>query len=151
MSNFKHHRYLAINSHETNKTISGLIEKFRVHGKYDVADKFQELIETFFKSFDFESHPQYDLQWSLLSFLLNLSSEISSTELSLLKSSKDSNPNFTILNESKEEVEEIDWKEYLKEGGEEFYCDYASETESVSIFKLLSCQILSNLGHVYRT
>ena len=101
------------------------MKKFQIHGKYEVAEKFQELVDSFLNNFDFERHPQYDLQWSLLSLLFNLSTDTSKSDLSNLEQianvpSDDNKP------------EDIDWARYLKEGQDEFFCDYQSTSDSVS-------------------
>lgn len=101
-----------------------MIEKLNIHGKYPVANKLQELVDSFLNNFDFERHPQYDLQWSLLSFLLNLSGETSKSSLKNLNSSM----NMTISHEDAD-LEEIDWAQYLKEGEQEFFQAYGSDSE----------------------
>jgi len=112
-----------------------VITKFSIHGKYEVAKKFQELIDSFLSSFDFEQHPQYDLQWCLLTFLLDLSTETHKSNLDSLKLIRGEH-SFNIANAGNEDsiIEEIDWGQYLKEGQENFFCDYKSDnSESVSI------------------
>lgn len=121
LSQIKHHRFLSVNSHATKKEISELVEKFQIHGKYEVAKKFQELIDSFLNNFDFERHPQYDIQWSLLNLLLNLSTETSNSDLLSLEQ---------IANVPSDEnkPEDIDWAEYLKEGEEAFFSKYQSSS-----------------------
>jgi gamma-tubulin complex component 5 len=134
----KHHRYLSVNSHAIKKEIEEITQKFIIHGKYDVAKEFKELIQTFLTNFDFERHPQYDVQWSLLSLLLNLANETNNSELSSSsQQNKDRSQNIIITAEE-DKSEEIDWAQYLKEGQEEFFCNYESDSDSVSILKNLS-------------
>lgn len=88
-------------------------------------------------NFDFERHPQYDVQWSLLSLLLNLANETNKSELtSSSQPYKDRSQNITITAED-DKSEEIDWGQYLKEGQEDFFCNYDSDSDSVSILLIL--------------
>lgn len=100
------------------------------YGKYNVAKEFEELVQTYLTSFDFELHPQYDIQWSLLSLLFNLATETGKSEVpgnvTLVEDA-------TIKPVTASKAEEIDWGGYLKEGGEEFFCDFKSDSDSVSI------------------
>ncbi|KAL0104636.1 hypothetical protein PUN28_017403 [Cardiocondyla obscurior] len=121
LSNIKHHRYLSVNSHATKEAIDAVITKFSIHGKYEVAKKFRELIDSFLSGFNFEQHPQYDLQWYLLTFLLDLSTETHKSNLDSLKLTRGEH-SFNTPTE-----EEIDWAQYLKEGQENFFCDYKSD------------------------
>ncbi|XP_076661512.1 gamma-tubulin complex component 5 isoform X1 [Halictus rubicundus] len=130
MTSIKHHRFLSVNSNSTKEAIKALITKLSIHGKYDVATKFEEYVNIFLSSFDFEQHPQYDLQWCLLTFLLELSKETSKFNLECLKLTRgECTFNATGENDS-EATEEIDWSQYLKEGQENFFDDYKSDTES---------------------
>merc|ERR1712226_646949 len=49
----KHHRYLDVNSHEVQRTIDGLENKFRVHNKLSEADLLEKLFRNFIEN-DFE-------------------------------------------------------------------------------------------------
>nr|XP_034190148.1 gamma-tubulin complex component 5 isoform X2 [Osmia lignaria] len=130
MVNIKHHRYLSVNSTTTKEAIKALITKFSIHGKYDVAKKFKELVDIFLSSFDFEQHPQYDLQWCLLTLLLELAKETHKSDLECLTLIR-GEFTFNVTSENEKEVpDEIDWAEYLKEGHENFFDDYKSDTES---------------------
>ncbi|XP_076640247.1 gamma-tubulin complex component 5 isoform X1 [Colletes latitarsis] len=126
----KHHRYLSVNSNTTKEAINSLITKFSIHGKYNVAKKFEELVNTFLSSFEFEQHPQYDLQWYLLTLLLELSKETCKSDLECLKLTR-GECTFNATGENENEVtEEIDWAEYLKDDQEKFFDNYKSDTES---------------------
>ncbi|XP_011160676.1 gamma-tubulin complex component 5 [Solenopsis invicta] len=127
LSNIKHHRYLSVNSHETKEAINALITKFSIHGKYEVAKTFQELIDSFLSSFDFEQHPQYDLQWYLLTFLLDLATETNKSNLDSLKLTRGEHSFNAATGNEDSITEEIDWAQYLKEGQENFFCDYKSD------------------------
>ncbi|XP_031830564.1 gamma-tubulin complex component 5 isoform X2 [Nomia melanderi] len=130
MTSIKHHRFLSVNSNSTKEAIKALVTKLLIHGKYDVAKKFEELVNTFLASFDFEQHPQYDLQWYLLTLLLELSKETSKSNLECLKFTR-GECTFSATGENENEAtEEIDWAQYLKEGQENFFDDYKSDTES---------------------
>ncbi|XP_033207216.1 gamma-tubulin complex component 5 [Belonocnema kinseyi] len=123
LSQIKHHRYLSVNGHQVRKEISEVVKKFQIHAKYEIAEKFQELVDSFLNNFDFERHPQYDLQWSLLSLLFNLSTDTSKSDLANLEQianvpSDDNKP------------ESIDWARYLKEGQDEFFSNYQSTSDS---------------------
>ncbi|KAK0171743.1 hypothetical protein PV328_005153 [Microctonus aethiopoides] len=129
-SNIKHHRYLSINAHDTRKAIEDIKKKLTIYGKYTVANEFSNLVDTFLTSFVFDQHPQYDLQWSLLCLLLNLSSETDKSTVEFLHTTRiDKTLNNAIISESNE-VNEIDWGEYLKDGQEDFFCDYGESSES---------------------
>lgn len=125
----------------TKEAINALVTKFSIHGKYEVATKFQELVDTFLSSFDFEQHPQYDLQWYLLTFLLDLSTETHKSNLDCLKLTRGEYNFNGAAGKEDSVVEEIDWAQYLKEGQENFFCDYKSDdSENVSICKICICQ-----------
>lgn len=126
-SNMKHHRFLSINSHAVKRTLTEVEQKFAIYGKYNVAREFKALVDSFLTGFDFEHHPQYDLQWSLLCLLLNLSRDTTKSEVDSHGAKIDKTlPSST----SNEEIDEIDWGEHLKEGQETFFCKYASSSES---------------------
>lgn len=109
----------------TKKEISELVEKFQIHGKYEVANKFQELIDSFLNNFDFGRHPQYDIQWSLLTLLLNLSTETNNSDLSSLEQ-------IANVPSNEDKPDDIDWAKYLKEGEETFFSKYQSSSSSDS-------------------
>lgn len=136
MTNIKHHRFLSVNSNGTKEAIKALVTKFAIHGKYDVSKKFDDLVNTFLSSFDFEQHPQYDLQWYLLTLLLELANETCKSDLESLRLAYgECTLNATSENDNGA-AKEFDWAEYLKEGHENFFDDYKSDTESVNIFLL---------------
>ncbi|XP_034945517.1 gamma-tubulin complex component 5 [Chelonus insularis] len=134
VSNVKYHTYLSTNSNTVKKLIKDVKEKFIIHAKYNVAKEFEFLVDTFLGSFNFDQHPQPDLQWSLLYLLLSLSSTDTSSaktdycnkNLSLIQKEK----TLTSSNSEDNEIDEIDWKEYLQEGQEEFFYDYGENGDS---------------------
>ncbi|XP_078039159.1 gamma-tubulin complex component 5 [Augochlora pura] len=130
MTSIKHHRFLSVNSNTTKEAIKALITKFSIHGKYDVAKKLEEYVDIFLSSFDFEQHPQYDLQWCLLTLLLELSKETTKSNLECLKLTRGESTFNAIGENENEATEEIDWAQYLRDGQEHFFDDYKSETES---------------------
>lgn len=136
LSQIKHHRYLSVNGNAIKREIDEITQKLLIHGKYDVAKEFQDTVKLFLTSFDFDRHPQYDIQWTLLSLLLNLSNETSKSEISgksLCGRDKSFNVSSSIEDDKSEE---IDWAEYLKEGEQEFFSNYGSSSDSVSFFFL---------------
>lgn len=125
--NIKHHRFLSVDGHATKEAINAIVTKFSIHGKFEVAKKFQELVDSFLSSFDFEQHPQYDLQWYLLTFLLDLSTETHKSNLDSLNLTR-GEYNFNAAPGKEDSIiEEIDWAQYLKEGQDNFFCDYKSD------------------------
>ncbi|XP_066584961.1 gamma-tubulin complex component 5-like [Prorops nasuta] len=131
VSNIKHHRYLSVDSHATKELIDRVVQKFIIHGKYDVAETFKRLIYSFLQNFDFANHPQYDLQWTLLTVLLDLSTETSNANLNCLKLSKEDFLVNPISNKNETVTDEIDWAKYLKADQEAFFSDFHSDNESV--------------------
>ncbi|KAL6267426.1 hypothetical protein P5V15_000502 [Pogonomyrmex californicus] len=127
LSNIKHHRYLSVDSHATKEAVNAVITKFSIHGKYEVAKKFEELVNSFLSSFDFEQHPQYDLQWYLLTFLLDLSTETHKSNLDSLKLTRGEHSFNAATGNEDSVTEEIDWVQYLREGQENFFSDYKSD------------------------
>lgn len=94
------------------------------------------MIDSFLSSFDFEHHPQYDLQWYLLTFLLDLSTETHKSNLDSLKLTRGEYSFNVAVGNDDSATEEIDWIQYLKEGQEDFFCDFKSDdSESVNIYK----------------
>ncbi|CAG5101763.1 Similar to TUBGCP5: Gamma-tubulin complex component 5 (Fragment) (Macaca fascicularis) [Cotesia congregata] len=141
LSNIKNHNYLPINSHIVRRSVNDLKEKFIVHGNYKVAERFTSLVDSLLTSsaFNFDQHPQHDLQWTLLSLLIELSNETSKSIISTgddsidaldLGSDDESDENFdsrTVdLNDSR--TDEINWEEYLKEGQQEFFTGSSQST-----------------------
>lgn len=70
------------------------------------------------------------MQWSLLSLLLNLANETNKSEICPSQVLRDQSQNITLFEEDNSEA--IDWGEYLKEGEQEFFSKYGSDSDSVS-------------------
>lgn len=70
----------------------------------------------------------------MLTLLLDLSSDIDKADLNNIKSYQgEFNSNVAIASE-KDAIQEIDWAHYLKEGEEDFFCDFKNdESSDVSI------------------
>ncbi|XP_024939457.1 gamma-tubulin complex component 5 isoform X2 [Cephus cinctus] len=130
LSNIKNHRYLSIDGNETKQKIDELITKFSIHGNYKVAKELQYLIGCFLHSFDFEQHPQYDLQWTLLSLLLDLANETTYSDLSSHVLPKNEYNVIATVDWNNSASNEIDWGPYLKEGQGDFFYDFQNSTES---------------------
>ncbi|KDR22561.1 gamma-tubulin complex component 5 [Zootermopsis nevadensis] len=117
LSNLWHHRFLSVDSHAVRRSVDGLVTKFEVHGHLDIARKLRELVTTFLSHEVFCDHPQYDIQWSLLSLLLHLANSPTSAT-HLLQTTT------TTAEVHDDEEEQFDWTSYLREGDEKFVCVY---------------------------
>lgn len=65
-------RYLDANSHEVKRRVQGVCEKFRVANYGDWAKKFTETVDTFVGHPVCTSHAEHAIEWSLLTFLLEV-------------------------------------------------------------------------------
>ncbi|PSN50141.1 hypothetical protein C0J52_15095 [Blattella germanica] len=116
LSNLWHHRFLSVDSHAVCRSVDGIIMKFEVHGHLDTSVKLRQLIDKFLNQEVFNDHPQYDIQWSLLSVLLNLAVNPTATAHHLKSA---------LLPVEESCVEDgFDWTSYLREGDEKFICSY---------------------------
>uniref|UniRef100_A0A3Q3GDF7 Gamma-tubulin complex component n=1 Tax=Kryptolebias marmoratus TaxID=37003 RepID=A0A3Q3GDF7_KRYMA len=105
-SNFKFHRFLDVDSHKVQRSISGIYEKLMVHSDLSKAGSWMRLTEEFLNSPLPNTHgTKTDPHYSILSLLLFLSDSPSNT-------------NFTERPRVKEaEAEDnFDWAKYLMEG-----------------------------------
>ncbi|KAF7664125.1 hypothetical protein LDENG_00188560 [Lucifuga dentata] len=105
-SNFKFHRYLDVDSHKIQRSISGIYEKLMVHSDLSKAESWMKLTEEFLNSPLPETDgTKTDAHFSILSLLLFLSGSPSNT-------------NFTERPRLKEAEQEddFDWAKYLMEG-----------------------------------
>ncbi|XP_069685486.1 gamma-tubulin complex component 5 [Periplaneta americana] len=122
LSNLWHHRFLSVDSHAVRRSMDGMITKFEVHGHLDTSRKLKELVSVFLNNDIFHDHPQYDIEWSLLSLLLHLSINPTTTAHHLKTVSKPL--------EVTDEEDDFDWVAYLREGDDKFsfsYDDSSSE------------------------
>lgn len=119
MSNVIHHRYLSVDGHAVRRSVEGMVTKFHVHGLSDRGQELDSLIKEFLASSDFKDHSTVDIQWCLLSLLLNLG-ENPTNIMRTLERDLDSSSLFTV----EEPDEEFDWAAYLKEGLDDFQRDW---------------------------
>ncbi|XP_037626985.1 gamma-tubulin complex component 5 isoform X2 [Sebastes umbrosus] len=104
-SNFKFHRFLDVDSHKVQRSITGIYEKLMVHSDESKAESWKRLTEEFLNSpLPNTDGTKNDAHYSVLSLLLFLSGSPSNT-------------NFTERPRIKEaEVDDFDWAKYLMEG-----------------------------------
>ncbi|CAN9500264.1 unnamed protein product [Ophioblennius macclurei] len=105
-SNFKFHRFLDVDSHKVQRSITGIYEKLMVHSDLSKAGSWMRLTDEFLNSpLPNTDGVKTDSHFSILSLLL-------------LLSESPSNTNFTEKPRVKEEEPEdnFDWAKYLMEG-----------------------------------
>ncbi|KAJ9581949.1 hypothetical protein L9F63_003702 [Diploptera punctata] len=120
LSNLWHHRFLSVDSHAVRRSIDGIITKFEVHGHLNTSVKLRQLVDKLLSYEDFSDHPQYDIQWSLLSLLLNLAIN-PTTAVHHVEAAP-------VVEEAICEDEDFDWTSYLREGDERFICPDDSDS-----------------------
>lgn len=64
------HRYLSVNSHEIRRKIDGLAERFMINNYTVYGERFKKLCQQLIDDPLCSNHYEYDIQWSLLHFLL---------------------------------------------------------------------------------
>jgi len=105
LSNLLYHKYLDPDDRKVNKSIQGVREKFLVHAQLEKANHFQQLIHRFNDTPIFKERlEQHDLNYRLLSLLLNLAENPVNTDYIPREISQEP------------EKEEIDWLAILKDG-----------------------------------
>uniref|UniRef100_A0A7N8WPE7 Gamma-tubulin complex component n=1 Tax=Mastacembelus armatus TaxID=205130 RepID=A0A7N8WPE7_9TELE len=105
-SNFKFHRYLDVDSHKVQRSISGIYEKLMVHSDLSKAGSWMRLTEEFLNSpLPNTDGPKTDVHYSILSLLLFLSGSPSNTDFTERPRVKDAEPE-----------DNFDWAKYLMEG-----------------------------------
>ncbi|XP_034736673.1 gamma-tubulin complex component 5 isoform X2 [Etheostoma cragini] len=105
-TNFRFHRFLDVDSHKVQRSISGIYEKLMVHSDVSKAESWTRLTEEFLNTpLPNTDGTKSDVHYSVLSLLL-------------LLSGSPSNTNFTERPRVKEaeEVDNFDWAKYLMEG-----------------------------------
>ncbi|XP_053722858.1 gamma-tubulin complex component 5 [Synchiropus splendidus] len=105
-SNFKFHRYLDVDSHKIQRSITGIHEKLMVHSEVSKAESWLRLTDKFLNSqLPNTEGTKTDVHFSMLSVLL-------------LLSGSPSNTNYTETPHLKEEdpADNFDWGKYLMEG-----------------------------------
>ncbi|XP_013414718.1 gamma-tubulin complex component 5 isoform X2 [Lingula anatina] len=107
LSNFKYHRFLAVDSHKVSRALKGIHEKLRIHSNHVEAEKFNSLTDSFLTSpvFEGKTEGKTDTHYALLSLLLTLAD--APTRSTYEEGQKE---------EVQEEVEVFDWGAYLMEG-----------------------------------
>lgn len=67
------HRFLSVNSHEVRRRIDGIAERFMADNYTQYGERLKELVQKFVNDPLCTNHYEYDIQWSLLHFLLGVS------------------------------------------------------------------------------
>lgn len=103
-SNFKFHRFLDVDSHKVQRSVTGIYDKLMVHSDLKKAESWMRLTEDFLNSpLPNTNGAKTDAHYSILSLLLSLSGSPSNT-------------NFTEKPRVKETEDSFDWAKYLMEG-----------------------------------
>ncbi|XP_068449197.1 gamma-tubulin complex component 5 [Clinocottus analis] len=104
-SNFRFHRYLDVDSHKVQRSVSGIHEKFMVHSDVSKAESWTRLTEEFLNSpLPNTEGTKSDAHYSILSLLLFLSTSPLNTDFTERPRLKEA-----------EEEDSFDWAEYLRE------------------------------------
>lgn len=105
-SNFRFHRYLDVDSHKVQRSISGIYEKLMVHSDLSKAGSWMRLTEEFLNSpLPNTDGTKTDAHYSILSLLLFLSGSPSNTNFTERPRLKEAEPE-----------DNFDWAKYLMEG-----------------------------------
>ncbi|XP_031634279.1 gamma-tubulin complex component 5-like isoform X2 [Contarinia nasturtii] len=67
------HRFLSVNSHEVRRRIDGVAERFMADNYTQYGERLKHLVQEFVNDPLCTNHYEYDIQWSLLQFLLDVS------------------------------------------------------------------------------
>lgn len=67
------HRFLSVNSHEVRRKIDGVVERFMADNYTQYGEKLKELVQKLVTDPLCTNHYEYDIQWSILHFLLAVS------------------------------------------------------------------------------
>ncbi|KAM3843103.1 gamma-tubulin complex component 5 [Diretmus argenteus] len=105
-SNFRFHRFLDVDSHKVQRSISGIHEKLLVHSDLSKAESWMRLTEEFLNSpLPNTEGTKTDVHHSVLSLMLFLSGSPSNTDFTERPRLKEA-----------EEEDDFDWAKYLMEG-----------------------------------
>uniref|UniRef100_A0A3P8VCE4 Gamma-tubulin complex component n=1 Tax=Cynoglossus semilaevis TaxID=244447 RepID=A0A3P8VCE4_CYNSE len=105
-SNFRFHRFLDVDSHRVQRSITGIYMKLMVHSELNKAESWMKLTEEFLTSpLPNTEGTKTDVHFSLLSLLLHLSDSPSNTDFTERPRLKEA-----------EAVDTFDWGKYLMEG-----------------------------------
>lgn len=72
-SRITNHRFLSVNSHEVRRRIDGVAERFMADNYTQHGERFKKLVQQFVTDPICTNHEEYDIQWSVLHFLLEVS------------------------------------------------------------------------------
>lgn len=72
MSKVRHHNYLSVNSHEIRRRLNGLQERLSISNYQQYSDRLAVLCSALISDPQCEKHYETDVQWSILSFLLEV-------------------------------------------------------------------------------
>ncbi|KAJ1527018.1 hypothetical protein ONE63_008562 [Megalurothrips usitatus] len=122
LSNLLYHRYMSVDGHAVRRSTEGMVMKFQVHGLFQRGQDLDSLVKQFIACPDFKDFSTVDIQWSLLSLLLNLSQNPTNI-LKTVDNISLSGNSFNTEND-----DEFDWTSYLKEGEEEFFDNYDDQS-----------------------
>lgn len=73
LSNIINTKYASVNSHELRRQINGLGERFEISNFKQYGDRLKQLCKSFCEHPICKDHPETDIEWRILSFLLNTS------------------------------------------------------------------------------
>ncbi|XP_068124227.1 gamma-tubulin complex component 5 isoform X3 [Hyperolius riggenbachi] len=105
-SNFRFHRYLDVSSHQIDRTLDGIYEKFVIHSDLSKAESWKRLTEEFLDlPLPNTEGTKTDAHYAVLSLLLCLSDSPSKNDYVEKPRQKQT-----------EEKEPFDWGKYLREG-----------------------------------
>ncbi|XP_043228462.1 gamma-tubulin complex component 5-like [Amphibalanus amphitrite] len=127
LSNIYYHRYLDTNSHEVRRQLRGLATKFRVHALPGLAERLETLWKRLVEARDWSEHAQWDIEWRLLSLLVNLSNNPTSVA-SRPRAAPGQQPLAAVSEGGEEQDQEVDWRKELLLPEEE-YSPYQSPEE----------------------
>jgi hypothetical protein len=146
-SNFRHHRFLDVDSFKVTRAIKGLVEKFRVHSQEARAEALDSLTTSFLSSRLHGSYEQSEIHYGVLQLLLSLSENPTGSPWEPPRGEdpvRQGNQQLLVNVYHQcycvcvcvcvlEEEERFDWQAYLREGIEfQTYSDSDSEWSQLS-------------------
>ncbi|XP_037089797.1 gamma-tubulin complex component 5-like [Pollicipes pollicipes] len=111
LSNIYYHRYLDTSSHQVRRQLEGVATKLRVHALPDQADRLERLGQRLVQQDDWAEHAQWDIEWRLLSLLINLSNNPTSLAAGGVPRAAAATTRPAL---QEQEEEELDWAEELR-------------------------------------
>lgn len=73
LSNIINTKYASVNSHEVRRQINGLAERFEISNFKEYGERLKELCSSFCAHPLCKDHPETDIEWRILRFLLDTS------------------------------------------------------------------------------